>query len=61
MDNYKNEADIFNSNVNANNTEDSNEVKTSTRWIFALSYFGLMLLLDIRITYAHGIHVNVIG
>jgi len=37
------------------------EVKTSTRWIFALSYFGLMLLLGVGITYVHGIHVNMIG
>ncbi|MCE5221989.1 MAG: hypothetical protein LLF98_12200 [Clostridium sp.] len=29
-----------------------------TRLIFALSYFGLMLLLGIEITYVHGIHVN---
>lgn len=32
------------------------EVKTSTRWIFALSYFGLMLLLGVGMTFIHGIH-----
>lgn len=36
------------------------EVKTSTRWIFALSYFGLMLLLGLGITYVHGIHANIL-
>lgn len=36
------------------------EVKTATRWIFALSYFGLMLLLGLGITYVHGIHSNML-
>jgi Zn-dependent protease len=36
------------------------EVKTATRWIFALSYFGLMLLLGLGITYVHGIHANML-
>jgi Zn-dependent proteases len=36
------------------------EVRTSTRWIFALSYFGLMLLLGLGITYVHGIHANML-
>lgn len=36
------------------------EVKTSTRWIFALSYFVLMLLLGLGITYVHGIHANIL-
>ncbi|OOM79283.1 peptidase family M50 [Clostridium puniceum] len=37
------------------------KVKTSTRWIFALNYFGLMLLLGLGITYVHGIHLNMIA
>lgn len=36
------------------------EVKTSIRCMFALSYFGLMLLLGLGITYIHGIHSSVI-
>lgn len=36
------------------------KVKTSTRWIFALSYFGLMLVLGIAITYVHGIHSTIL-
>jgi Zn-dependent proteases len=36
------------------------EVRRSTRWIFALSYFGLMLLLGLGITYVHGIHANML-
>jgi Zn-dependent protease len=36
------------------------EVKTSIRFIFALSYFGLMLLLGIGITYIHGIHSSIL-
>lgn len=36
------------------------EVKTSIRCMFALSYFGLMLLLGLGITYIHGIHSSVL-
>lgn len=36
------------------------EVKTTTRWMFALGYFGLILLLGLGITYIHGIHSSIL-
>lgn len=36
-------------------------VKPLTRLVFALAYFGLMLMLGLGITYIHGINVNMVS